>query len=98
MTEHGHGGLVRRTGIHSTGLFGRRLMFRSLDSAVVSVSDLDLDSDSAAGARSAGFRLDRVTVSIPGGAGMAGASARSDSELTTAAVLLRCTAARGFRT
>lgn len=48
--------------------------------------------------RSAGFPLDRATVSIPGMAGMAGASALPGLTRTTAAVLLRCTAARGFRT
>src|SRR5260370_13718441 len=66
----GSGGPVRFMGTRIIVRYGRRLMFRSSESAVVS------DSDSAgAGARSAGFPWDRVTFSIPGGAGGAGASA-----------------------
>jgi hypothetical protein len=52
----------------------------------------------AAGVRSAGFPWDRVTVSIRGMGGTAGASAKLVSTLTTAAVLLRCMAARDFQT
>src|SRR6266852_3202934 len=92
----GAGGPVRFTGTRIIARYGRRLMFRSSGSAVVS------DSDSAmVGARSAGFPWDRVTFSIPGGAGGAGASAlptSPTSTYTTVAVLLRCTAARDFQT
>jgi hypothetical protein len=68
-------------------------MFRSSDSAVVSDSALVL-----VGAQWAGFRLDRVIVSIPGMALTAGATALPVLERTTAAALLRCTAAHGFLT
>jgi hypothetical protein len=67
-------------------------MFRSL------VSVGDLDSDLAAGAGLAGFRWDRVTDSIHGMGGLAGASARSVSATSTAAALLLCTVARDFQT
>ena len=91
LTAVGDGGLVRLTDIRTTVRSGRRLMFRSLDGAVVS----DLDS---AGAQSAGCRLDLVTFSIPGGAVGAEASAMPVSASTTAAALLRCAPVRGFRT
>src|SRR5258708_29101813 len=92
----GFGGRVRFMGTRIIVRYGRRLMFRSSESAVVS------DSDSAgAGARSAGFLWDRVTFSIPGGAGGAGASVLPTlltSTYITVAVLLRCTTARDFQT
>jgi hypothetical protein len=70
-------------------------MFRSLELVTA------VDSDSAlvvAGGRLAGFPWDRVTVSIRGMGGMAGASAKPTSTHTTAVVLPRCTAALDFRT
>ena len=92
--DAGPGGLVQSTGTRTIVQSGRRLMFRSSDSEVVSAS-----ASGAAGVRSAGFPLDRVIISIlGGGAGGAGASTRSTLTCTTAAAFVRCTAARGFRT
>src|SRR5260370_1345881 len=92
----GFGGPVRFMGTRIIVRYGRRLMFRSSESAVVS------DSDSAgAGARSGGFLWDRGTFSIPGGAGGAGASGLPTlltSPYITLAVLLLCAAARDFQT
>src|SRR5208337_3864033 len=93
LTEAGVGGLGRLTDTRSTVRFGRLLMFRS------SVGAVGSDSDSVGGgARSAGCPWDRATISIPGGAGGADASARAALARSTAAVLLRCTGARDFRT
>ena len=96
MTMRGLGGLVQFTRTRFIARSGRRLMFRSSDTAV------ELDSALvAAGARSAGFPWDHVTISIPGMAGMASLSAKSTlpiSTCITVPVLLRCTLARGFQT
>src|SRR5208337_5415217 len=71
-TAAGDGGRDRLTGTRSIVPSGRRLTFRSLDSAV----DLGLDSDlvSVAGAELAGFRSDRVIISTRGMAATAGAT------------------------
>ena len=89
----GDGGLVQRTDTRTIVRFGRPLMFPSLASAVDSESALVL-----AGARSAGFRLDLVTFSIPGGDGGAAVTATLISAHTIVAALLRCAPDRDFQT
>jgi len=81
------------------GPFTRTHLSADLGAGLCSFFGYAVDSDSAlvaAGARSAGFHWDRVTVSIRGMGGMAGDSARPTSTYITAAVSLRCTAARDF--
>ena len=92
----GVGGQARSMEIRSTVQSGRRLMFRSSASAEGSESDLDLAS--VVGARSAGFRWDRVIISIRGMDDLADASALPALTALTAAASHRCTAAIASRT
>src|SRR5579862_4354889 len=81
----------------STVRSGRLRTSRSGDGAVALVSDLAL----AVGEVLAGSRLDRVTISIRGGADIAAASAGSDAEAGTAVVMadsVRCRPATASRT